>query len=303
MAITVQDLLEAGCHFGHQTKRWNPKMKEYVFGAKNGISIIDLTKTIRQVGEACNFLQRKVMNGSKILFVGTKRQAQQIVKESAEATGMFYMAERWMGGTLTNIETIKKSIRKMREIDGIVNGENNSGLKKKEIAIMQRNGAKLHKDLDGIADMKNLPDVVIVIDVCHDENAVKEANKLHIPVVAIVDTNSDPEPIDYPVAANDDAVKSIKVIMDTFVEAIKDASELYGAKVAEQRAKEEAAKAERAEKAKAAGEDKKAAKADRPFTKRAPRKDGEKKPTAKKAVVKKDLADLKKSDVAEAKAE
>ena len=238
MAITVQDLLEAGCHFGHQTKRWNPKMKEYVFGAKNGISIIDLTKTIRQVGEACNFLQRKVMNGSKILFVGTKRQAQQIVKESAEATGMYYMAERWMGGTLTNIETIKKSIRKMREIDGIVNGENNSGLKKKEIAIMQRNGAKLHKDLDGIADMKNLPDVVIVIDVCHDENAVKEANKLHIPVVAIVDTNSDPEPIDYPVAANDDAVKSIKVIMDTFVEAIKDASELYGAKVAEQRAKD-----------------------------------------------------------------
>ena len=285
MAITVQDLLEAGCHFGHQTKRWNPKMKEYVFGAKNGISIIDLTKTIRQVGEACNFLQRKVMNGSKILFVGTKRQAQQIVKESAEATGMYYMAERWMGGTLTNIETIKKSIRKMREIDGIVNGENNSGLKKKEIAIMQRNGAKLHKDLDGIADMKNLPDVVIVIDVCHDENAVKEANKLHIPVVAIVDTNSDPEPVDYPVAANDDAVKSIKVIMDTFVEAIKDASELYGAKVAELRAKEEAAKAER------------------PFTKRAPRKDGEKKPAAKKAVVKKDLADLKKSDVAEAKAE
>ena len=216
---------------------------------------------------------------------------------------MYYMAERWMGGTLTNIETIKKSIRKMREIDGIVNGENNSGLKKKEIAIMQRNGAKLHKDLDGIADMKNLPDVVIVIDVCHDENAVKEANKLHIPVVAIVDTNSDPEPIDYPVAANDDAVKSIKVIMDTFVEAIKDASELYGTKVAEQRAKEEAAKAERAEKAKAAGEDKKAAKADRPFTKRAPRKDGEKKPAAKKTVVKKDLADLKKSDVAEAKAE
>ena len=252
MAITVQDLLEAGCHFGHQTKRWNPKMKEYVFGAKNGISIIDLTKTIRQVGEACNFLQRKVMNGSKILFVGTKRQAQQIVKESAEATGMYYMAERWMGGTLTNIETIKKSIRKMREIDGIVNGENNSGLKKKEIAIMQRNGAKLHKDLDGIADMKNLPDVVIVIDVCHDENAVKEANKLHIPVVAIVDTNSDPEPIDYPIAANDDAVKSIKVIFDTFNEAIKDALELYQKSAAEKKAADEAAKAEKGDDDKAA---------------------------------------------------
>lgn len=310
MAITVQDLLEAGCHFGHQTKRWNPKMKEFVFGAKNGISIIDLTKTIRQIGDACNFLQRKVMNGSKILFVGTKRQAQQIVKESADATGMFYMAERWMGGTLTNNETIKKSIRKMREIDEIVEGGNSTGLKKKEIAIMQRNGMKLHKDLDGIADMKNLPDVVIVIDVCHDENAVREANKLGIPVIAIVDTNSDPSAIDYPIPANDDAVKSIKIIMDTFVAAIKDASELYGAKVAEEKAKEEEAKAERAEKAKAAAADKaKAPKGDRPFTKRPARKEGEgaAKKSARKPVVKKDLADLKKSDVAapaeEAKAE
>ncbi len=305
MAITVQDLLEAGCHFGHQTKRWNPKMKEYVFGAKNGISIIDLTKTIRQVGEACNFLQRKVMHGSKILFVGTKRQAQQIVKDSAEATGMYYMAERWMGGTLTNMETIKKSVKKMREYDAIISGENATGLKKKEIAIIERNNIKLHKDLDGIADMKNLPDVVVIIDVCHDENAVKEANKLGIPVVAIVDTNSNPDPIDYPVAANDDAVKSIKVIMDTFVEAVKDASELYSAKVAEQRAKDEEAKAERAEKAKAAGDDKKRApKGDRPFTKRpaAKKADGAAKP-AKKPVVKKDLADLKKSDVAEAAAE
>ncbi len=302
MAITVQDLLEAGCHFGHQTKRWNPKMKEYVFGAKNGISIIDLTKTIHQIGEACNFLQRKVMHGSKILFVGTKRQAQQIVKDSAEATGMFYMAERWMGGTLTNMETIKKSVKKMREYDAIISGENASGLKKKEIAIIERNNIKLHKDLDGIADMKNLPDVVVIIDVCHDENAVKEANKLGIPVVAIVDTNSNPDPIDYPVAANDDAVKSIKVIMDTFVEAVKDASELYSAKVAEQRAKDEEAKAEKAAKA---GDDKKRApKGDRPFTKRpaAKKADGAAKP-AKKAVVKKDLADLKKSDVAEASAE
>lgn len=311
MAITVQDLLEAGCHFGHQTKRWNPKMKEFVFGAKNGISIIDLTKTIRQIGEACNFLQRKVMHGSKILFVGTKRQAQQIVKEAAENTGMYYMAERWMGGTLTNIETIKKSIRKMRDIDAIVNGESNTNLKKKEIALMQRNGSKLHKDLDGIADMKNLPDVVVIVDVCHDENAVKEANKLNIPVVAIVDTNSNPDPVDYPVAANDDAVKSIKIIMDTFVEAVKDASALYSAKVAEQRAKDEEAKAERAEKAKAAGEDKKRApKGDRPFTKRpaAKKADGEKaapkaprKPAVKKEV--KDLSDLKKSDVAENSAE
>ena len=320
MAITVQDLLEAGCHFGHQTKRWNPKMKNFVFGAKNGISIIDLTKTIRQIGEACNFLQRKVMNGSRILFVGTKRQAQQIVMESAEATGMYYMAERWMGGTLTNNETIKKSIVKMREIDAIVSGENVTNLKKKEIALLERDARKLHKDLDGIKDMKSLPDVVIIIDVCHDENAVREANKLGIPIVAIVDTNSNPDPIDYPVAANDDAVKSIKIIMDTFVEAIKDAEEIYNIKASEQKAKEEAAKAERAEKAKPAADEKK--KGDRPFTKRAPRKaaaegeakaeakteakaEGEaapvKKPAPRKPAPKKeikDLSELKKSDVA-----
>lgn len=314
MAITVQDLLEAGCHFGHQTKRWNPKMKDFVFGAKNGISIIDLTKTIRQIADACNFLQRKVMAGGKILFVGTKRQAQQIVRESAEATGMFYMAERWMGGTLTNNETIRKSVKKMHDIDEIVNGDAASGIKKKELAILQRNSAKLHKDLDGIADMKNLPDAVVIIDACHDENAVKEAKKLRIPIVAIIDTNSNPDPIDYPVAANDDAVKSIKIIMDTFLEAVKDAAELYAAKVSEQKAKEEEAKAERAEKAKAAAEEKtltpSVAKGDRPFTKRTPAKKtvestekpagSAKKPAAKKPAAKKELKDLsalKKSDL------
>ena len=245
MALTVKDLLEAGCHFGHQTKRWNPKMKDYVYGSKNGISIIDITKTIYQVADACNFLQRTVVNGGRILFVGTKRQAQQIVREAAEATGMFYMMERWMGGTLTNNTTIRKSIRKMQEIDATVKDEN-STLKKKEIAVLTRMGEKLHRDLDGIADMKKLPDVVIVIDVCHDEIAVKEARKLNIPIVAIVDTNGDPEPIDYPIAANDDAVKSIKVSMDTFVETIKDAAEIWGRKAAEEKAKAEAAAAEKA---------------------------------------------------------
>ena len=309
MAITVQDLLEAGCHFGHQTKRWNPKMKNFVFGAKNGISIIDLTKTIRQIGEACNFLQRQVMNGGRILFVGTKRQAQLIVKESAEATDMYYMSERWMGGTLTNNTTIRKSVDKMAKIDAIVNGEDTQGLKKKEIALKEREAKKLHKDLDGIKDMKQLPDALIIIDVCHDENAVKEAKKLGIPVVAIVDTNSDPDPIDYPVAANDDAVKSIKIIMDTFVEAIKDASQIYKIKAAEQHEKEEAAKAERAAKSKAAGDaaDGEKKRPARAFgARRAPRKpaaDGEA-PAAsaapkapRKPAVKKDLSELKKSDI------
>ena len=323
MPITVKDLLEAGCHFGHQTRRWNPKMKDFVYGAKNGISIIDLTKTIRQIGEACNFLQREVMDGAQILFVGTKRQAQQIVKETAEATGMFYMSERWMGGTLTNIETIKKSIRKMRDIDETIGGDNAAGLKKNEIAIMQRAAVKLHRDLDGIADMKKLPDVVVVIDVCHDSIAVSEARKLNIPVVAIVDTNANPELIDYPIAANDDAVKSIKIIVDTLVEAIKDASELYQAKAAEEKAKADEEKA----KAKAEGSEeaapKKAPRA--AVSRRAPAKriaknaDGEavektagnpesaekepvkkaaprRKPAAKKEV--KSLSEIKKSDVA-----
>ena len=323
MPITVKDLLEAGCHFGHQTRRWNPKMKDFVYGAKNGISIIDLTKTIRQIGEACNFLQREVMDGARILFVGTKRQAQQIVKETAEATGMFYMSERWMGGTLTNIETIKKSIRKMRDIDETIGGDNAAGLKKNEIAIMQRAAVKLHRDLDGIADMKKLPDVVVVIDVCHDSIAVSEARKLNIPVVAIVDTNANPELIDYPIAANDDAVKSIKIIVDTLVEAIKDASELYQAKAAGEKAKADEEKA----KAKAEGADEAAPKkAPRSAaSRRAPAKriaknaDGEavektagnpepaekepvkkaaprRKPAAKKEV--KSLSEIKKSDVA-----
>ncbi|OQA86152.1 MAG: 30S ribosomal protein S2 [Lentisphaerae bacterium ADurb.Bin242] len=245
MALTVKDLLEAGCHFGHQTKRWNPKMKDFVYGSKNGISIIDITKTIYQIADACNFLQRTVVGGGKILFVGTKRQAQQIVREASDVTGMNYMTERWMGGTLTNNTTIRKSIRKMQEIDEIISAEN-SPLKKKEIAVLSRQSEKLHRDLDGIADMKKLPDVVVVVDVCHDEIAVREAHKLGIPIVAIVDTNGDPENIDYPIAANDDAVKSIKVIMDTFMETIKDAAEIWGRKEAENKAKAQAVAAEKA---------------------------------------------------------
>ena len=303
MAISVKDLLEAGCHFGHQTKRWNPKMKDYVYGAKNGISIIDLTKTIRQIGDACNFLQREVMKGSRILFVGTKRQAQQVVRNAAEETEMFFMSERWMGGTLTNIETIRKSVKKMREIDDIVNDEENSNLKKKEIVRLARQGVKLHRNLDGIADMKRLPDVVVVVDVCHDDTAVKEAQKLGIPIIAIVDTNGNPDDIAYPVAANDDAVKSIKIIMDTFVAAINDALGLYKVKVAEDKAK---ADAERAEKK---GADDKAKSDERPARrpsrrpaarKEATSADGEKKAAPRrKAPAKevKDLSELKKSDV------
>ena len=231
--ISINDLLEAGCHFGHQTRRWNPKMKEYVYGAKNGISIIDLTKTMYQIADACNFLQRVVANGGDILFVGTKRQIRDLVKELAEVTGMYSVSERWLGGTLTNNVTIRKSITKMAEIDGVLNSDSVKSMKKKEVASLSRRAEKLHRDLDGIAGMKRLPAALVVIDVCNEINAVREANKLNIPIVAVVDTNGDPSLVDYPVAANDDAVKSVQIITNLFAEAIKVAREIYQKRVTE----------------------------------------------------------------------
>lgn len=251
--ITINDLLEAGCHFGHQTRRWNPKMKHFVYGSRNGISIIDLTITMRQIAEACNFLQRVVGNGGDILFVGTKRQAQQITRELAERTGMYYVSERWMGGTLTNNVTIRKSIQKMYDLDKTLASDAVKTLKKKELSIMSRDCTRLHRDLDGIADMKKLPAAMVVIDVCNDNIAVSEANKLHIPIIGICDTNANPDLIDYPVAANDDAVKSIKVITDLFCDAILVAKEVYQKRVVEERAAKEAA-AKKAADEKAAAE-------------------------------------------------
>lgn len=267
--ISINDLLEAGCHFGHQTRRWNPKMKDYVYGAKNGISIIDLTKTMYQIAAACNFLQRTVANGGEILFVGTKRQLREIVKELADTTGMYCVSERWLGGTLTNNVTIRKSITKMADIDKMLESDSAKGMKKKEIAGLARRAEKLHRDLDGIAAMKRLPAALVVIDVCNELNAVREANKLNIPIVAIVDTNGDPSLVDYPVAANDDAVKSVQVITGLFSEAVKIAKEIHLKKVAEERDAAEAAKKLAQEKA---DDDEKADKESKP-RRRAPRKD------------------------------
>jgi len=240
--ITINDLMEAGCHFGHQTRRWNPKMKEFVYGAKNGISIIDLTKTMYQIAAASNFLQRTVANGGDVLFVGTKRQLRDLVKETADATGMFHVSERWLGGTLTNNVTIRKSISKMAEIDAILESEAVKTMKKKEVSSLSRRGEKLHRDLDGIANMKRLPAVLVIIDVCNEINAVREANKLNIPIVAIVDTNGDPSLVDYPIAANDDAVKSVQVVSSILTESIKIAKEIHQKKVTEARDAAEAAK-------------------------------------------------------------
>lgn len=263
--VTINDLLEAGCHFGHQTKRWNPKMKHYVYGARNGISIIDLTITMRQIAAACNFLQNVVGKGGDILFVGTKRQAQQITRELAERTDMYYISERWMGGTLTNNVTIRKSIQKMFDLDKTLGSDAVKGLKKKELSIMTRDNVRLHRDLDGIADMKRLPAAMVIIDVCNDNIAVSEANKLNIPIVGICDTNANPDLIDYPVAANDDAVKSIKVITDLFCDAILVAKEVYQKRVVEERAAKDAAAKKAADEKAANGGDEKPAR-------RAPRK-------------------------------
>ncbi len=264
--ISINDLLEAGCHFGHQTRRWNPKMKEFVYGAKNGISIIDLTKTMYQIAAACNFLQRVVADGGDILFVGTKRQIRELITGFAEETGMFCVSERWLGGTLTNNVTIRKSISKMGEIDQMLNSDAVKNMKKKEVSSMARRAEKLHRDLDGIAAMKRLPAALVVVDVCNEINAVREANKLNIPIVAIVDTNGDPSLVDYPVAANDDAVKSVQVIFSLFAEAIKVAKEIYQKKVTEEREAAEAAKKLAQEKA---DDEEKAEKAEKP--RRAPR--------------------------------
>ncbi|MBO5644301.1 MAG: 30S ribosomal protein S2 [Lentisphaeria bacterium] len=240
--VSINTLLEAGCHFGHQTRRWNPKMKEFVYGAKNGITIIDLTKTMYQIAAACNFLQRTVVDGGEILFVGTKRQLRDLIKDTAADTGMYSVSERWLGGTLTNNVTIRKSVAKMAEIDAALGSESINGMKKKEVAGMTRRVEKLHRDLDGIAAMKKLPAALVVVDVCNELNAVREANKLNIPIVAIVDTNGDPSMVDYPVAANDDAVKSVEVILGLFRDAIKVASEIHHKRVAEERDAAEAAK-------------------------------------------------------------
>ena len=216
-------------------------MKKYVYGAKSGISIIDLSKTMHQLADACNFLQSVVVKGGDILFVGTKRQASDIIRELAEKTDMYSVSERWLGGTLTNNVTIRKSIAKMNSYDEIINSDAAASMKKKELVLLSRDAQKLHRNLDGIADMKRLPAALVIVDVCHEQNAVREAIKLNIPIVALVDTNGDPTQIDYPVAANDDAVKSIQIITNLFADAILVAKEVYQKRVVEEKAAKAAA--------------------------------------------------------------
>lgn len=210
--IGVRDLLEAGLHFGHQTKRWNPKMKRFIFDKRNGIHIIDLSKSLVLLNNATQFLYETVAQGKDILFVGTKKQAQKIVKETAEASRQHYVTHRWLGGTLTNSVTIRNSVKRMREVEAILADEGKKPANKKELSNLNREYNKLTRGLSGIANMEKPPGALFIIDINREAIAVAEANKLRIPVCAIVDTNCDPDPIDFLIPGNDDAIRAIEVV-------------------------------------------------------------------------------------------
>jgi len=221
--IGVKELLDAGVHFGHQTKRWNPKMKPFIFDARNGIHIIDLSKTEAQLQAALDFLGTTVRKGGKILFVGTKKQAQLSVKETAKETGQMFVVERWLGGTLTNYTTVKTSIKRLKEIEKMDADGSINDYVKQEQAVIRREGGRLHKYFDGLRELDKMPAALFIVDVKREHNAVAEAKKLGIPVVAIVDTNSDPEDAAYPIAANDDAIRSVRLILSAVSQAITQA--------------------------------------------------------------------------------
>jgi len=225
--ITMKELLEAGVHFGHQVHRWNPKMKPYIFGARNGIHIIDLQKTVQLIEEAYKFIRSTVAEGKKVLFVGTKKQAQEAVREEAIRCGMFYVVNRWLGGTLTNFQTIRRSIEKFKQLEKLEESEAFKKLPKKEFMRLIKKREKMRKNYEGIKDMDQLPGALFVVDPKREEIAVKEANKLGIPVVAIVDTNCDPDPIDYVIPGNDDAIRAIKLISSKIADAVLEGKELY----------------------------------------------------------------------------
>ena len=219
---TIVDLLEAGVHFGHKTKRWNPKMKPYIYGVRNGITIFDLTITMRQLAEACDFLRDTAAKGGQILFVGAKRQAQECVREIAERLNMPYMCDRWLGGTLTNQKVVLTRVQFMKKIRAQEADGTLEKLPKKEVAGLKRELGKLESALGGIANLNRLPDAVVVVDVAREHIAVSEAAKLGIPVVAIVDSNCNPDDVDYVIPVNDDALRSIKVLCDTLAASIED---------------------------------------------------------------------------------
>ncbi len=218
--ISMKQLLEAGVHFGHQTRRWNPKMSEYIFTERNGIYIIDLQKTVKKIEEAYMFLREIVINGGDILFVGTKKQAQDSIKEEAERCGQFFVNNRWLGGMMTNFKTIKKRIERLNELDTMEADGIFEVLPKKEVIKLKLEKDKLEKNLGGIRDMKDIPQAIFIIDPKKERNALLEARKLNIPIVAVVDTNCDPDEVDYPIPGNDDAIRAIKLLASVMADAV-----------------------------------------------------------------------------------
>lgn len=256
--VSIEELLDAGLHFGHQTKRWNPKMRRYIFGERNGIYIIDLAQSKANLQTALQFLYDVVVSGRKVLFVGTKKQAQEPLKEAAERLNQFYVTHRWLGGILTNNQTVRRSVQRMRELDRMENeGELKALASKKESAMLRREYQKLHRNLCGIADMDRLPGAMFVVDINRESIAVAEANRLGIPVVALVDTNCDPDTIDYPVPGNDDAIRAIRLIVKIVADTIQQASNEYARVAAEEARRRAIEEAEAQARAKAAEEERK----------------------------------------------
>jgi len=218
--ISMKQLLEAGVHFGHQTRRWNPKMDRYIFTERNGIYIIDLQKTVKKVEEAYNFVKELASNGGTMLFVGTKKQAQDSVKEEAERSGMYFINSRWLGGTLTNFQTIQKRIDRLKQLEAMETDGTFEVLPKKEVIILRKEKDRLEKFLGGIKDMKELPSALFVVDPRKERIAIAEARKLGIPIVSIVDTNCDPDEVDYVIPGNDDAIRAVKLLTAKIADAI-----------------------------------------------------------------------------------
>ncbi|CAM3749613.1 30S ribosomal protein S2 [Alkalicoccus chagannorensis] len=223
--ISMKQLLEAGVHFGHQTRRWNPKMDRYIFTERNGIYIIDLQKTVKKVDEAFNFVRDLAAQGGTVLFVGTKKQAQDSVAEEAERAGMYYINQRWLGGTLTNFETIRKRIARLKQLEQMEEDGTFDVLPKKEVVLLRKEMERLEKFLGGIKEMDKLPDALFIIDPRKERIAVAEAHKLEIPIVGIVDTNCDPDEIDYVIPGNDDAIRAVRLLTAKMADAIIEANQ------------------------------------------------------------------------------
>ena len=263
--ITLKDMFDAGLHFGHQTKRWNPKMKGYIFDKRNGIHIIDLQQSVELLDEAASFVKGVILAGKKLLFVATKKQVSEFVKAAAQDVGQFYVTERWLGGTLTNAKTLRTSVKRMRQLQATAKANGGQlSEHKQEASMLRRELNKLETNLTGVADMAEAPGAVVIVDCVKEANAVKEAARLRIPVVAIVDTNADPESIDYVIPGNDDSVRGVKLIINGLVKVIKEANDEYGARAAEENRRREAERAQREATEKAARSERKAKASARP---------------------------------------